>query len=714
MNDRLDKLRDATQRREFKRFRTGPSADAGRWLGFVSEQRRVTELFKIRCREEIPIVLPDERIAFMRSRNSVAGNMYDCVAWMRFPHRAFSAVRTLASRWLPGVKHVWRPVFDCTISNAAPDHALFLRQGLNGRISAAENRLAEVRDGMEREFLVCSIEGLEALKALVARYADEADRVGNAEVADILRRVPAEPPRTFHEALQALRILQFSLYLHGMSHCGLGRMDQYLLPYYHADVDSGRLTRNQAGELLSEFFISLNRDADLYPGVQQGDNGQSVMLGGCRPEDGSSAVNELTYLILEVSRDLRLIDPKINLRIDRNTPLDLLELGSELTKCGLGFPQYSNDEVVIPALVGKGYELQDARDYVVAACWEFVIPGKSLEIVNKDALSFPHAVDSALREEVATGRFEERSFRGRIRANIQKQVGQIVQSRIIWHPAPFLSVFFDRTLETGRDITKITRYRNVGIHGAGSANAADALVAALQVYSQDGMPGLRRLVQAEDEDFVGHEELLDRLRTKMPKVGNADDAPDRELKWLFDEFADVADKFSSDRCMIRPGSGSAMYYLWLTNANNRIAWLRRDPVVGATSDGRRRNAPLASSLAPSHEAKVGGILSVLKSFSVIDYSRIMNGGPITVEFDHSVFKTQEGVKKLAQLIRYFVSLGGQQLQLNVLNVEELEDALVRPDLHRNLVVRVWGWSGYFCELDRGFQMQIIRRHRYGI
>ena len=266
----------------------------------------------------------------------------------------------------------------------------------------------------------------------------------------------------------------------------------------------------------------------------------------------------------------------------------------------------------------------------------------------------------------------------------------------------------------GRDITKITRYRNVGIHGAGSANAADALAAVLQIYSQDGMPGLRRLIQAQNEDFIGHEDLLDRLRTKMPKVGNADDAPDRELKWLFDEFADAADKFSSDRCMIRPGSGSAMYYLWLTDANNRVAWLRRDPVVGATSDGRRRNAPLASSLAPSHEAKVGGILSVLKSFSVIDYSRIMNGGPITVEFDHSVFKTREGVTKLAQLIRYFVSLGGQQLQLNVLNVEELEDALVHPELHRNLVVRVWGWSGYFCELDRGFQMQIIRRHRYGI
>ena len=156
-----------------------------------------------------------------------------------------------------------------------------------------------------------------------------------------------------------------------------------------------------------------------------------------------------------------------------------------------------------------------------------------------------------------------------------------------------------------------------------------------------------------------------------------------------------------------------MYYIWLTDTKSpRRKWMF-EPVVGATSDGRLLDAPLGPSLAPAHEAKVGGILSVLRSFSVIDYSRIMNGGPITVEFSHTVFRTPEGVKKLAQLVRYFVLLGNQQLQLNVLNVDELEDALVHPERHRNLVVRVWGWSGYFCELDPEFQRQIIRRHRYG-
>ena len=155
-----------------------------------------------------------------------------------------------------------------------------------------------------------------------------------------------------------------------------------------------------------------------------------------------------------------------------------------------------------------------------------------------------------------------------------------------------------------------------------------------------------------------------------------------------------------------------MFYVWLTDAANRPQGLV-EPLVGATSDGRMKDAPLGSSLAPAHEAKVRGVMSVFRSFSKIDYSRIMNGGPVTIELSHSVFDSPDGTTKLGQLIRYFVSLGGQQLQLNVLDVAELEDAMRHPERHRNLIVRVWGWSGYFIELAPEYQRQIINRHRYG-
>jgi formate C-acetyltransferase len=167
-------------------------------------------------------------------------------------------------------------------------------------------------------------------------------------------------------------------------------------PYLKADLDSGRLDENPAADLLAEFFISLNKDSDLYPGVQQGDNGQTITLGGVDRE-GRTSVNQLTSLALQVSRDVSMIDPKINLRISADTDLELLTLATELTRKGLGFPQYSNDDVVIPALAAHGYKLEDAREYAVAACWEFLIPGKGMDVVNIGAVSFPAAVDGAIR-----------------------------------------------------------------------------------------------------------------------------------------------------------------------------------------------------------------------------------------------------------------------------------------------------------------------------
>ena len=224
----------------------------------------------------------------------------------------------------------------------------------------------------------------------------------------------------------------------------------------------------------------MNKDSDLYPGVQQGDNGQSLTLGGIKP-DGSTAVNELTRMVLRVSRDLELIDPKINLRISSQTDLDLLCLASELTRKGLGFPQYSNDEVVIPALVAHGYELEDARDYVVAACWEFIIPGRGMEIVNIGAVSFPAAVDQAIRSGLADGQgFDEILSRTARKYPAQVHALADVYERILLPPAPYYSVFMRGCLEQGRDLSEGLKYNNLGIHGACSANAADALAAVKQ------------------------------------------------------------------------------------------------------------------------------------------------------------------------------------------------------------------------------------------
>lgn len=709
MTDRLKELCNFTRRRGFARYRSCGEARAVRAEG--REQYRQTQLFCMRCSEEKPIVLKDERIAFMRTQKNLA-NFADMkrftLKWtLKVIRIIFERVQLLCHKLNP--RYCPRRRIGSVIQNTTVDYAQIMESGFAGRIALAQSMMAGAKTDRQKEFLSCTVDAMNALLELVGRYAAEAERVGNAEVARILQNVPRNKPRSFHEALQFLRVCNFSQYLAGMAHCGLGRMDQYLWPYYKQDVDSSRITRSEAAELLAEFFISLNRDTDLYPGVQQGDNGQSVMLGGCDPNTGDSAINDLTYLILEVSREVRLIDPKINVRIDRNTPLKLLELGSQLTACGLGFPQYSNDDVVIPALVKKGYALEDARNYSVAACWEFVIPGKGADYVNAGAVSFPHAVDWALRREVKRGSFSEDRFRRSIKRDVEVQVKSILRWNMMrFTPHPYLSALFDGAIEARCDFVESAKYHFTGVHGAGGANAADAMAAILETHAKKGDAGLKELLAAQDGNFTHAEGLREYLVNEAPKVGTANEIADGCLKYLFDTYADISEGVPC----FRPGTGSAMFYVWLADEKNHPKGFI-EPLVGATSDGRLKNAPLGASLAPANEARVRGVMSVFRSFAGIDYSRMMNGGPVTIELSHSVFDSPMGTTKLGQLIQYFAAIGGQQLQLNVLDVNELEDAIKHPERHRNLIVRVWGWSGYFVELAPEYQRQIIKRHRYG-
>ena len=435
------------------------------------------------------------------------------------------------------------------------------------------------------------------------------------------------------------------------------------------------------------------------------------MLGGVS-QDGGDAVNPLTVMALEAGRKAALIDPKINLRVTGMTDLGLLAKGVELTRIGLGFPQWCNDEAIIPGLVAAGYDLEDARDYTVAACWEFIIPGKGMEVVNIGAASMPAAADRAIRAGLQAGEGFERILE-RAGADLAEQVRGLAETsrKLLLPPAPYYSVLMDGCLERGRDLSHGLKYNNFGVHGAGSANAADALAAVRALVYDQRRIDPTRLIRALDADFQREEALRTELREDAPKVGNNDAAADGLLVELFDRFADACaaagDNGRGGR--YRPGTGSAMYYVWLARGHEGM----REPTVGATADGRHKGAFFSSSLAPSPDVQVRGPLSVLQSFGKLDYRRICNGGPLTMELADSLFRGMEAVEKVALFIRAFVRSGCQQMQLNTLNVDTLRDAQRHPERHRNLVVRVWGWSGYFCELDESYQNQIIGRHIYG-
>jgi pyruvate-formate lyase len=659
----------------------------------LSWPRRVARLVRRQCEAENAVIGPEEKIVFTRTVLGVPP-VYSPGDWS-----SLTAGRTL---------HELGPV-----SNICADWELLLSQGLLGRREVALTTRACLADDPHAvEFLDCAIETIDAVLGLAARYAKQASLLGRQELASILESVPAHPARTFREALQSLRFCQAVVWLGGNYHVGLGRFDQYMWPLLRSDLEAGLLTIPEAEELLAEFFITLNKDSDLYPGVQQGDNGQTLTLGGVKP-DGSSAANELTRMVLRVSSDLELIDPKINLRISTQTDLELLSLASELTRKGLGFPQYSNDDVVIPALVAHGYDLEDARDYVVAACWEFIIPGRGMEVVNFGAVSFPAAVDQAIRAGLADG-LQFDGILSRTAANIRAQVNHLVESysRLLLPPAPYYSVFMRGCLEQGHDLSEGLKYNNLGIHGACSANAADALAAVKQFIFDEHCLSANELLAALQANFNGCESLRHKLAEDGPKVGCNDDRADSLLGTLFDAFATACEDCGRTPrgAIVRPGTGSAMYYIWLARGHEGM----REPVVGATADGRVSGEPFSANLAPSPGVRVRGPISTLQSFSKIDYRRICNGGPITMELSDSVFRDPESIHKVALLVRIFTQLGCQQLQLNSLNVETLLDAKAHPEKHKNLIVRVWGWSGYFCELAPEYQDHIIARSLYQV
>ncbi|HOW72852.1 MAG TPA: pyruvate formate lyase family protein [Phycisphaerae bacterium] len=660
----------------------------------LSWMRRSARLTRRMCEAQRPVIESDQRIVFTRTTPRIPP-VYRPEDWQRL-----TSGHTL---------HELGP-----ISNICADWGMVLSEGLLGRrrlALASRERATRAGDGEAVEFLDAAVETIDGVLALAGRYALVARDLGRRDVAELLGWVPANPPRTFHEALQALRLLHAVVWLSGHYHVGLGRLDQYLWPYLEADLKTGVLDDGAAEELLEEFFISLNRDSDLYPGVQQGDNGQSLMLGGVKG-DGSDAVNPLTWMALRAAREVAMIDPKVNLRISQHTDLKLLSLATELTKLGLGFPQYSNDDVVIPALVAQGYELEDARDYAVAACWEFLIPGKGMEVVNIGAVSLPAAADRGIREGLASGG-EMDAVLERTAADIRAQVAARVDSyrRLLLPPAPYYSVLMDGCIETGRDLSKGLKYNNFGLHGACSAGAADALAAVEQFLFTDRSVSADRLLAAMDTNYLDDEPLRAKLAGEGPKVGNHDDRADRMLVVLFDRLADACESISGNGRggRVRPGTGSAMYYIWLSTGHDGMF----EPVVGATADGRRAGEYFGANLAPSQGVAIRGPISVLQSFGKIDYRRICNGGPITLELADAVFRSPDSIEKVALLVHVAAELGCQQLQLNTVRAAALRDAKSHPERHRDLIVRVWGWSGYFCELEEPYQDHVIARHAFG-
>lgn len=364
--------------------------------------------------------------------------------------------------------------------NITPDYETMLTKGINqvkAEVLEKRNFCNEEKTVFYDAVLLC----LDAALELADRYREAAKEAGMMELYQALCHVPHQSATTLHEACVFMKFIIFTLRCNRNEHVTFGRFDQYMRPYYENDLKNGK-TREELLELIEEFFISINYDTDLYPGQQLGDNGQSMVLGGCDKE-GKDAFSDFSKLCMEASLELNLINPKINLRVNKDTPIELLEFGTLMTKQGLGFPQYNNDNVVIPGLVKLGYGLEDARDYAVAACWEFIIPGKGMDWPNVRTLNFPKIVAEAVNEELLNcDPFEE--FKKQVEKRIEPECDRLIVSanEKARGYSPYLSVYVRGCLESGRDVSEGGAiYNNFGFHGAGISTAADSLAAIKEV-----------------------------------------------------------------------------------------------------------------------------------------------------------------------------------------------------------------------------------------
>ena len=621
----------------------------------LSHEERMCRRFETLMAMEQPRILPDEQIVLTRTTSTfgyvLTKEEEDALAAENYIHGAY-------------------------VNNLCPDYASTIKEGFLARYEGAT--LYQKR-------------AMDAVIDLCDRYRALAKEQGRGDVVAVLERVPRYGARSFREALQFFRILHFSLWLEGDYHNTIGRFDQYMYPYYRHDVDAGILSRDEAFDLLCDFFLSFNKDGDLYFGAQQGDNGQSMVLGGIDVQ-GNDCYNELSVLCLRASGELRLIDPKINLRVNNNTPLEVYEEGSKLTRVGLGFPQYSNDDVVIPGLVEMGYDYEDAVNYVVAACWEFIIPGLGDDTVNLCALNVAGSVDKAIRKYAPTAKSFDEVLDG-MRKQMREDFDELIEpiKSIYYLPSPMFDL-----LRTGR------KYQNFGSHGVGIATAADSLAAVKKYVFEEKSITAKELIAAMDENFANSPELLHRLRYEAPKMGCEGGEMAAELsKDVLYAFSDaLAGRKNCFGGIWRAGTGTAMMYL------------RHAGVTGATADGRLSGESFGANFSPSLFAKTEGPVTVVEHFSVADLKRTLNGGPLTLEFAMSTFRDEESISKLAVLIRYFILRGGHQIQLNAVDPAKLREAQKDPDRYRQLIVRIWGWSAYFVELDKPYQEHVIARQEY--
>ena len=598
--------------------------------------------------------------------------------------------------------------FATNADHFAPDFETPLKIGIGGLIE-------KIKKHETTEFLNNALITMEAFSDMIRQYADEAKLRNKTEIADICEKISYQPPATFREALQLVWLIHVSFLYERRYAMALGRLDQYLYPFYKRDIDNGIMTNEEAIELISCTLYKIY-EQHLFTG---GDDVVNIAIGGVK-RDGSNGDNELTIAVLEAVKRCNVPGPNLSARIHSGSSEQYWDKCLEVIGTGLGYPALMNDEVNIKALARHGYAIEDCNDYCMVGCIENFLPGlqppwsdgryntpKYIELAFNNGIN----VLNGVREGIDTGDISEFTAMDDVIAAVKKQMEFGAAKYVALfkndnerfnkanYSQPYLSCYCNDCIERGLDINDGgARYPSV--HGAGCmgiATVADSLAAIEKVVFIDKFVSLATLKTALLADFVGYEELHHRLLT-APKYGNDDDFVDKYAVWYVDVHEELFSKY-------RTWDGGAFYTAIASNVSNIPAGAE----IAATPDGRKSREPVSDAASPMHGMDKKGPTAVVNSISKPDYTKVACGTVLNQKYSPSMFSDIENRQKIKTLIKVYFKQGGQEIQINSVSREVLYAAMVTPENYKNLVVRVSGFSAVYVNLAKSIQHDILMR-----
>jgi len=593
-----------------------------------------------------------------------------------------------------------------------------LETGFGELANAAEEKLDE-DEPTSQDFALASLTVCEAAIDYALRYAEKAWQLSDEntdgehreqleKIAHACQWIATNPARSFFEALQLLWLTHEIITCEQSSgSLSLGRLDQYLFPYYTRDIAAGKLTPLEASELIQVLWIK-------FGGMRRGF--QHVVLGGCG-SDGEYAVNDLSYMCLRATTKLRMDQPLLSIRWRPDIPDDFWNEIQDLIRVGMGFPALFNDKVAIAAKRRLGVSKEDAENYGIVGCVELSIPGKEFSHTEELRVSWAKVLELMLNNGVCTVTGADMGLKRRQNLEDINSFQEFYQwyAEELRHfvdlgiegrnmadrdfpnhmPYPFLSSTMAGCLENGRDVTAgSTVYNFSTVNGCGMANAVNSLVAIKQLVYEEKRVSLPELVE-----ILGNSEALqETLATKCPKYGNDHDDPDSIMNDLAEVFCGQIESHHN------PRGGRFQTGLYTVEAHTHMG-----QVTGALPDGRRRCTALASGFSPSQGTDLSGPTAVVKSTTKLDHRLLGNGMVLDLKFHPSFFENEEERHAFKHLVETYFQLGGMEIQFNVVSRETLVNAQESPEKYGDLIVRVSGFSAHFTDLAKATQDEIIAR-----